>query len=111
MKLLHFHTPSTPASTLPARDRNKVFDAPDSAANAVSTLSDLPVSEEWVIISSGGSENNRVFAGMVIVAIAPSPLFSSAAILKYGFGDSGVVRITAMGGGRGGYYGSRSMGK
>ena len=34
MKLLHFQTPSTPASTPPARERNRVFDAPDSAANA-----------------------------------------------------------------------------
>jgi len=98
MKLLHFHTPSTPASMPPARERNRVFDAPDSAANAASTRSDLPFSE-WAIISSGGSENNRVFAGMVLVAIAPRPLFSRAAILKYGFGGSGAVGVTAIGGG------------
>ena len=82
MKLLHFHTPSTPASTPPARERNRVFDVPDSASNAASTSSDFPVSEEWVTINSGGSENNRVFAGMVLVAIAPRPLFASGIILK-----------------------------
>jgi len=47
---------------------------------------------------------------MVLVAIAPRPLFSRAAILKYGFGGSGAVGVTAIGGG-GGYCGFWSMGK
>ena len=82
MKLLHFHAPSTPTSTPPVRERNKVFDASDSAVNAASTSSDFPVSGEWVTIIRGGSENNRVFAGMLLVAIAPKPLFASVIILK-----------------------------
>ena len=80
--MLHFHAPSTPASTQPRREGNRVFDAPDSAANAASTSSDFPVSEEWVVIRNGGSENSRVFARMVLVAIAPSPLLASGVILK-----------------------------
>ena len=79
--MLHFQTPSTPAATPPARERKKALDAPDSAANTASTCSDFSVSEEWVI-RIGGSENNRVFAGMVLVAIAPRPLFSSGIILR-----------------------------
>ena len=103
MKLLHFHTPSTPASMPPARERNRVFGAPDSAVNAASTRLNFPVSEECVIIRSGGSGNNRMFAGMVFVAIVPRPFFANGVILKRGFCDASVVGVFAIeGGGSGG---------
>src|SRR5437899_2684844 len=99
MKLLHFHTPSILASTPPERERNMVCKGAESAAKAAATRPALSASE-WTIVNSGGSESNRVFAGIVLVAIAPRPFSAREVILKYGLGGAGGVGVIAIEGWR-----------